>query len=126
MTFLLLMSRIERTAWTLPISIIPWVSMSASSFCSSFLSETAFASCAPSALRFCAVDSSAQTNRAIAVSVPPLPVLSVLAFSALILSALALSALVPSVPVPPAPALSAPAPVLSVPALSIPTPSLRP
>ena len=33
--FLLLMSRIERTAWALPTVMIPWVSMSASSFCSS-------------------------------------------------------------------------------------------
>lgn len=33
--FLLLMSRIERTAWALPTLMIPWVSMSASSFCSS-------------------------------------------------------------------------------------------
>lgn len=32
---LLLMSRIERTAWALPTLMIPWVSMSASSFCSS-------------------------------------------------------------------------------------------
>jgi hypothetical protein len=42
-----------------------------------FLSEAAFTSCAPSVLRFCAVDSSAQTNRAIAVSVSSVPTLPI-------------------------------------------------
>jgi hypothetical protein len=42
-----------------------------------FLSETAFTSCAPSALRFCAVDFSARTNRAIAIFVPSVPALPV-------------------------------------------------
>lgn len=58
-----------------------------------FLSEAAFTSCAPSVLRFCAVDSSAQTNRAIAVSVssvPALPALPVPAFFVLPLFVLAL------------------------------------
>ena len=77
-----------------------------------------------SALRFCAVDSSAQTNRAIAISVPSVPTLPVpalLFFLFLALSVPTLFAPIRSIPVRFVPVRSIPAlsaPVRSVPALS--------
>jgi hypothetical protein len=97
-----------------------------------FLSEAAFASCALSALRFCVVDLSAQTNRAVAVSVPSTPALSYPTLSVPALSDPALSVPTPSAPAPSVPTLSDPAlsdsalsvPTLSDPALSDPAPSV--
>jgi len=81
LAFLLLRSRIEHTAGTLPYPYNTRDVHECILLFFIFLSEAAFASCTLYALRFCAVDSSTQTNRAVAIATLFVPSRSVPALS---------------------------------------------